>query len=111
MILRGRSAYNADPVWVEVRHGREKIAFRLDLEAEEGTTDSTEGTDRYGQICGHPFDPFDPRFLFSIDGVPFEVCAATKPMTQATRKRLEMANNVVFRNQTSTFGGGDFTGG
>ncbi len=37
----------------------------------EVTTDLTEGTDRHGQIRGHPFDPLDPldpRFLFSIFG-------------------------------------------
>ena len=33
------------------------------------TTDWKEGTDRHGPIRGHPFYPFDPRFLFSIFGV------------------------------------------
>ena len=38
---------------------------------EEGevTTDGTEGTDRHGQIRGHPFYPLDPRFLFSTFGI------------------------------------------
>ena len=38
-------------------------------EGGEETTDWTEGTDRHRPIRGHPYCPFDPRFLFSIFGL------------------------------------------